>query len=125
AAGYDANLLLNVGPRPDGTIQPEFASRLEETGAWLAKNGEAVYGTRGGPITPRPWGVTTQKGGRIYVHVLGWADSVLVLPRVPKPVRKVSYLKDGAAVPFTAQPDGVTLRLRAERDAFDTIVVVE
>src|SRR5262245_51358943 len=112
AAGYDANLLLNVGPRPDGTIQPEVVSRHEEIEAGPAKNGEAVYGTRGGPVTPRPWGVTTHKGGRVYVHVLDWPDSVLVLPRLPKPVKKASYLKDGAAVPFAVQPDGVTLRLR-------------
>ena len=72
AAGYDANLLLNVGPRPDGTIQPEFVKRLAEVGDWLKANGETIYGTRGGPVTPRPWGVTTQKGDRVYVHVLDW-----------------------------------------------------
>ena len=81
AAGYDANLLLNVGPRPDGTIQPEFVKRLAEVGDWLKANGETIYGTRGGPVTPRPWGVTTQKGDRVFVHVLDWKDSVLALPR--------------------------------------------
>ena len=38
-------------------------TRLKEIGAWLAKNGESIYGTRGGPVTPRPWGVTTQESG--------------------------------------------------------------
>ena len=84
AAGYDANLLLNVGPRPDGTIQPEFVKRLAEVGEWLKKNGETIYGTRGGPLPPRPWGVTTQKGDRVFVHVLDWKDAVLALPRPPK-----------------------------------------
>jgi alpha-L-fucosidase len=70
AAGYDANFLLNVGPRPDGTIQPEHVSRLAEVGQWLQKNGETIYGTRGGPLPPRPWGVTTRKGDRVFVHVL-------------------------------------------------------
>jgi alpha-L-fucosidase len=47
--GGDGNILLNVGPRPDGVIDPEQAARLKEIGAWLAKNGESIYGTRGGP----------------------------------------------------------------------------
>jgi alpha-L-fucosidase len=128
AAGYDANLLLNVGPRPDGAIQPEFVSRLQEMGRWLARNGEAIYGTRGGPIPPRPWGVTTQKGNRVFVHVLDWPDAVLVLPKTAttvKTVRKASYLADAVAVPFSVQPDGVTLRLRPERDPLDTVIVLE
>jgi alpha-L-fucosidase len=62
AAGYNSNLLLNVGPMPDGRIQPEFAERLRDVGAWLAAHGESIYGTRGGPVTPRPWGVTTHEG---------------------------------------------------------------
>ncbi len=74
AAGRNANFLLNVGPMPDGTIQPESVSRLTEIGQWLDRRGEAVYGTRGGPIAPRPWGVTTQKGDRVYLHILDWAD---------------------------------------------------
>ncbi|HYM12343.1 MAG TPA: alpha-L-fucosidase, partial [Bryobacterales bacterium] len=58
AAGHNANFLLNVGPRPDGTIQPEFADRLRQVGAWLKVNGDSIYGTREGPIPPADWGVT-------------------------------------------------------------------
>jgi len=125
AAGYDANLLLNVGPMPDGKIQPEFASRLREVGTWLAANGESVYGTRSGPVAPRNWGVTTRKGGKVFVHVFEWADPVLALPKLPAAVRKAYYLKDGVAIPVTAQPEAVLLRLRAERDPIDTVVVLE
>ena len=75
AAGSNANFLLNVGPMPNGRIQPEFVTRLQEIGAWMAKNGEAIYGTRGGPIAPQPWGVTTRKGNRVYVHVLDAPDT--------------------------------------------------
>ena len=64
AAGNNANFLLNVGPMPNGKIQPEFVHTLHEMGEWLRKNGESIYDTRGGPITPRPWGVTTQKSER-------------------------------------------------------------
>src|SRR6185295_6166758 len=74
AAGSNANFLLNVGPMPNGRIQPEFVTRLQEIGTWMAKNGEAIYGTRGGPIGPQAWGVTTSKAGRVYVHVLDAPD---------------------------------------------------
>ncbi|HOF40384.1 MAG TPA: alpha-L-fucosidase [Candidatus Hydrogenedentes bacterium] len=81
AAGMGSNFLLNIGPRPDGTIQPEFVERLEAIGDWLAAHGESIYGTRGGPIAPQPWGVTTQKDGRVYVHVLAPPESgSLTLP---------------------------------------------
>ena len=126
AAGYDANLLLNIGPRPDGTIQPEFVERLREVGEWVSKNGETVYGTRGGPFPPRPWGVSTRKGSRVYLHVLDWSDPVLALPRSPMRVRSASYLKDGRAVTFTEQKDALLLRLDpAVADPIDTIVVLE
>jgi alpha-L-fucosidase len=126
AAGYDANLLLNIGPRPDGTVQPEFVQRLREVGEWVSKNGETVYGTRGGPFPPRPWGVSTRKGSRVYLHVLDWSDPVLALPRSPVRVRSASYLKDGRAVTFTEQKDALLLRLDpAAADPIDTIVVLE
>jgi alpha-L-fucosidase len=74
SAGRGANLLLNIGPRSDGTIDHEVSQRLLEVGAWLKTYGETVYGTRLGPIPPQPWGVSTQKGERaaqrIYLHVL-------------------------------------------------------
>jgi alpha-L-fucosidase len=70
AAGRNANLLLNVGPRPDGTIDPESVKRLEGIGQWLAENEPTVRPTRGGPVLPQPWGATTQTDDAIYIHVL-------------------------------------------------------
>jgi alpha-L-fucosidase len=126
AAGYDANFLLNVGPRPDGTIQPEHASRLAEVGQWLQKNGETVYGTRGGPMPPRPWGVTTHKGSRVFVHVLDWQDSVIAIARPAKPVKTASLFAGGAPVRFTLEKDALVLRLDPKAiDPLDTIVVLE
>ena len=125
AAGDNANFLLNVGPRPDGTIQDEFAVRLKEMGAWLGRSGESIYGTRGGPIAPRPWGVTTQRANRTYLHVLNWPDELLVLPALPKPVKR-SALLDGRPVKLREVDGGLLLELaRADRDPIDTVVVLE
>src|SRR5437588_5082527 len=97
AAGNNANFLLNIGPMPNGKIQPEFTERLHAVGEWLRSNGNSIYGTRGGPIKPRPWGVTTQKGGKIYVHVLDWKDELLALPKLPA-IRKATLLGSGKPV---------------------------
>ena len=126
AAGHDANFLLNVGPMPDGTIQAEHQERLREVGLWLHKNGESIYGTRGGPITPRSWGVTTQKGNRVFVHLLDWKDKTLALPKLQKPVKAVTALKDGKPLRYTVEADGLLIRLDPSAlDPLDTILVIE
>jgi alpha-L-fucosidase len=125
AAGYGANFLLNVGPMPNGKIQPEFVTRLQEIGRWLEKNGESIYGTRGGPVSPRPWGVTTQKDNKVYVHLLDWEDESLALPPLPGKVVSARILNGGVVV-WREDPAGVVLRVpKAGRDELDTVVVVE
>ena len=111
AAGNDANLLLNIGPRPDGTIQPEFVERLAEVGRWTETYGESVYGTRGGPVPPRDWGVTTQRGDTVYVHILDWADPVLSIPAVGGRVARAYLLPSGQPVEIAQDEEAVTLRL--------------
>jgi alpha-L-fucosidase len=75
AAGRNANFLLNVGPGPDGTLDPEFVKRLDGIGDWLAQYGETIYGTRGGPIAPQKWGVATQSADAVYLHVLDTSNA--------------------------------------------------
>lgn len=70
SAGANANLLLNIGPKPDGTIDTISTARLKAVGEWLGSHGESIYGTRGGPVAPQEWGVTTQNAELVYVHVL-------------------------------------------------------
>jgi alpha-L-fucosidase len=126
AAGYDANLLLNIGPKPDGTVQPEFVDRLREVGEWLKKNGESVYGTRGGPWTPRNWGVSTRRGNKVYVHVLDWKDAVLPLTRPVKAVKSARRLSDGSPVAYSLDKDALLLRFDPKSlDPIDTVVVLE
>lgn len=126
AAGSNANFLLNVGPMPNGKIQPEFVARLRDVGAWLAKNGESIYGTRGGPIAPHPWGATTRKGDRVYVHILDSPDASLLLPPLPSLVRSARMLNGGRPVDFKTGEFGVVLTIpRDAVDPIDTIVVLE
>jgi alpha-L-fucosidase len=70
AAGRDANFLLNVGPRPDGTLDPKSVERLERIGKWLDTYGDTIYGTRGGPIPPQSWGVSTHNQDKVFLHLL-------------------------------------------------------
>ncbi len=126
AAGYNSNFLLNVGPMPNGKIQPEFVQRLREMGEWLGRNGESIYGTRGGPIAPRPWGVTTRKGNQVFLHVLDWPDDALLIPKLPSKVTRARLLKDASRVEWSELDVGLLLKLpRAGRDPVDTIVVLE
>ena len=126
AAGANANFLLNVGPMPNGKIQPEFVTRIKEVGDWMAKNGESIYGTRGGPVPPRPWGATTRKGDRVFVHVLDAADASILLPPLPSGVRSAKLLNGGRAVDVKTGDFGVVLTLPKDAlDPIDTVVVLE
>jgi alpha-L-fucosidase len=125
AAGSGANLLLNIGPRPDGTIQPEFSERLQEVGRWLETHGSSIYGTRAGPVTPRPWGATTQRGDTIFVHVLDWSDPVLSLPSWGRRVISARMLAGSAPVDVQQSQAGITLTLpRSPANALARVVVL-
>ena len=119
AAGNSANLLLNVGPMPTGKIQPEFVERLHAVGQWMHRNGESIYGTRGGPIKPQTWGVTTQKGNKIYVHVFAAPGDTLALDGIG-PIASAKLLTTGARI----KVDGETLHLPTGRDPADTVIVL-
>jgi alpha-L-fucosidase len=69
-AGTEANLLLNVGPMPNGKIQPECVERLQQAGEWMDKYGYTIYGTKQGFTPPQDWGAITNKGKTYYIHIL-------------------------------------------------------
>lgn len=123
--GRDGNFLLNVGPRPDGRIDPPQAGRLEELGRWLSRNGESVYGTRGGPFRPGPFGVSTHAGDKVYVHALHWPEETLRLPALDVRVKRARLLGGGTLV-HRQTPQGIEVTVPASRrDPIDTIVVLE
>jgi alpha-L-fucosidase len=126
AAGTGTNLLLNIGPRPDGTIDREFTQRLQAMGQWLAMNGRSIYGTRAGPIPPRSWGATTRRGDTVYVHVLSWSDRSLAIPTLGARVRRASLLETGEPVPVAETREGITLTLPARAaEVLDQVIVLE
>jgi alpha-L-fucosidase len=126
AAGFNANFLLNVGPMPNGKIQPEFVERLKQMGGWLGTYGESIYGTRGGPIKPRPWGVTTRKGNTVYVHILNWPDETIALPKLPTKVVAAKFLKDGSRAEFAESDFGFLLKIPPRVvDEYDTVIALE
>jgi alpha-L-fucosidase len=126
ASGYNSNFLLNVGPMPDGTIQPEFVKTLKEVGDWMRKYGETIYGTRGGPVSPRAWGVTTQKGNRVYVHILNPEDKSLLLPDFGKKVKSITLYNSGAVLKFKQDAFGIVISVSSEMlDETDTVLVLE
>ncbi len=126
AAGHNANFLLNVGPKPDGTIQAEFVERLEGIGKWMAKNGETIYGTRGGPFPVGDWGASVNKGNRIYVHILKWPGTELKLPAVRTRITNARTYAGDKPVKVQQRPDGIILEIPDDaRDEVDTIVVLE
>ncbi len=124
-AGGDGNLLFNVGPMPTGAIEPRQVERLQEMGAWLRQYGESIYGTRGGPYMPGPWGASTSKDNRVYIHVLDWPEDGLVLPPLPKKIVANSLLTGGAVTVSQAE-DGVRIEVaKTDRQPIDTIVALD
>ena len=124
-AGRDGNLLLNVGPRPDGEIDPSQAQRLREIGDWLGKYGESIYGTRGGPFLPGDYGASTHRDKTVYVHVLKWSGDKLMLPAIPAKIVRASALTGGEAA-FAQTEGGIEISLPpAQRADADTIIALE
>lgn len=126
AAGYDANFLLNVGPMPNGKIQSEHIESLKQMGEWLKIYGQTIYGTRGGPLTAREWGVTTQKGNTVYVHILKWFDEAITIPAWGKKVKSVKLFQDKTPLKFSVNDYGLSFKIpKGKLDEVDTVIEVE
>ncbi len=124
AAGRDGNLLLNVGPKPDGEIEPAQVERLIQIGEWLSKNGESIYGTRGGPWKPSEQIVSTRKGSTVYVHVLMPDLDRIELPALPRAV-KSAFILGGGEIKTEAADGKLILHLPEKRDPLVTVIKLE
>ena len=124
-AGGDGNLLLNVGPKPTGEIEPRQVQRLKEMGLWLRRFGQSIYGTRGGPFKPGDWGASTYAGKRIYLHLLKIGDNGVALPPLETRIVRASLLT-GGKVQVQQTSGGITVNVAAKaRQPMDTIVVLK
>ena len=104
------NVLLNVGPDPDGVIPAGQSAVLAKIGAFLRENGEAVYGTRPGPFQPvdRVYG-STRSGSIVYLHVLNPA-ALPVLPPLEGRVLACQTLR-GEPLVFAQDEGGIRVQL--------------
>jgi alpha-L-fucosidase len=136
----NGNLLLNIGPRSDGTIPDEVQRLLRGIGGWLATNGEAIYGTRpwklfgegptkveGGTFNDNKTRVYTaedfrftRKGPALYAIEMEWPASgsitihSLATSTLGARVTGVTLLGSDAKIGFEQQADGLHLKLPAQ-----------
>jgi len=124
AAGRDANFLLNVGPMPNGKIQPEFSDTLLKIGDWMKVNSESIYGTRGNVVAAQLWGVVTAKEKIWYTHVLTLPDNKTVtVPVGNKKVRSATLLDGNRKLKFKQDKGDLTINLEtASAESLDTVV---
>ncbi len=122
SAGRGTNLSLGVAVRPDGSIAPDAVERLRDLGAWLDKNGSYVYETTRGVIDPAPWGVSTRKGVRTFLHVTNPGVPVVVPKRV-----EASDFTTLSGDKLATHPTPIGLRLdipETARTPIDTILLM-
>jgi hypothetical protein len=125
AAAHNAIFLLNVGPMPNGKIQPEFTDTLKKMGKWLQQNGASIYGTRAGTIAPKDWGGFTQKGKTVYMHILTPPnpDGYIFVDGMTQKIVKAVLFNGKQEVKFKQIPEGTFIYTRNMKfDEVDTIV---
>ena len=122
AAGKNANLLLNIGPEPGGALPSLALDRLKTIGEWLNKYGETIYGTRGGIVGPHDWGVSTQRGNKLYIHIMNSMDSSLFIPTGNHKIKSAVVYGTNKRVNFTKTGKGITLNLDTVPTDIDYIV---
>ena len=126
ASSLGTNLLLNIGPMPNGKVQPEFEERLKTMGDWLKTYGESIYGTEAGYLKPQDWGCITQKENKMYVHVLNLKTNQIVLPQFPnKKIKKAYLLKDNSVVQTKLLNGELTLTISLNAKEVDLVIVLE
>lgn len=84
--GCNGNYMINLGPRPDGSFDPQQIALMDTLGMWLNKHADMVYGTRGGPYYPFPGGVSTRKDNKAWILVTDPTLTKLKLPTLPQKI---------------------------------------
>ena len=126
AASLGTNLLLNIGPMPNGKVQPEFQDRLAAMGDWLKTYGESIYNTKAGYIKPSELWSMTQAGNKIYLHILSpKLTAVNFTPIGFKKIKKAYLLKDKTPVNYSLKKGLYEISTGFNNDEIDNVVVLE
>lgn len=132
AASKGSNLLLNIGPQPDGNLPATALDRLAGIGEWMKVYGESVYGTGATGIPEQSWGVTTCKDRTLYLHLVEPLDGVeaISLPigsclQELGKVRSVKTLKDNAPLKYKVSGDRLVIDLNETPSDIDYVIKVE
>ena len=125
-ASKGGNYLLNIGPKGDGSVPAESVEAMQAIGAWMKANGESIYGTTASQFGALPWGRSTTKGGKVYLHVFTWpSDGRLIVPGVKTAPRQARLL-GGGTLQVSAGSDGLIVQLPAHApDPIDSVIVLE
>jgi alpha-L-fucosidase len=119
-----ANMLLNVGPRPDGAFSPQEISSLQAIGKWMKVNSEAIYGTIAGPFDfDYEWGAMSQKPGKLYLHVLKWDPAGIAFDGLKTKIARAYLLADRSRALAVTQ-DGPHVRVAVPARAPDANISV-
>ncbi len=121
------NLLLNIGPMANGKIPEPSQKYFLETGKWLRQNGESIYGTTCSLIKPQPWGVTTNKPGKLFVHIFqSPLNGKISIPLKGITIQKAYWLSSKKKLMVTMNTTGLELQLpSALPDLRDAVVAIE
>lgn len=123
ASGNGANLLLNIGPKPKGDIQPEFVERLDSMGKWLHTYGPTIYGTLGGNPRPQSWGAITKAGSKVYIHLLNFSGETFSIPDLPYQVISANLFNSKKKLNFKQQGTNFTVDVKSVTiDPLDTVI---
>ncbi len=125
ASGYGSNLLLNVGPMPNGKIQEEHIHSLAEIGNWLRANGETIYGTKAGIIAPSKDWVSTQKGNVVYLHLLENKTGEFVVPDFKTAIKSAKLFANKKNIKIKRSKEGLVIEIpEADQNEIDTIIEI-
>ncbi|MFQ9316319.1 alpha-L-fucosidase [Dysgonomonas mossii] len=124
-AGTGANLLLNVGPMPNGKIQTECVERLRQMGEWMDKYGYTIYGTKQVFTLPQSWGAITNKGKTYYIHILE-KDTPSITLNIPN-IKSAKWLNVDSKLVWNRdkKTGDVTFTIEGKLDDISSIIEVE